>query len=40
MLAIREFLRENRRFEVDRTIHDKLLITTAREGYLRCIANA
>jgi len=39
LTAIREFLQENRRFEVDRTIHDKLLITTAREGYLRCIAN-
>jgi len=35
--AIREFLKTNDRFEVDRTIEDKLLITVAPGGYLRCI---
>ena len=35
--AVREFLRANRRFVVDRAVEDKLLITVAREGYLRCI---
>jgi cephalosporin hydroxylase len=35
--AVEAFLRENDRFEVDREIHDKLLITMANGGYLRCI---
>lgn len=38
--AVREFLRRSDRFVVDRTIEDKLLITVAREGYLRCIKDA
>ena len=37
--AVREFLRGSRRFEVDREIQDKLLLTTAPEGYLRCISD-
>lgn len=37
MTAVREFLRENDRFEVDREMQDKLLITAAPSGYLRCI---
>ncbi|MBV8032532.1 MAG: cephalosporin hydroxylase family protein [Betaproteobacteria bacterium] len=37
--AVREFLRSNRRFQIDREIQDKLLLTTAPEGYLRCLAD-
>lgn len=37
--AVREFLRRTDRFIVDRQIEDKLLITVAREGYLRCVKN-
>lgn len=33
--AVQEFLKETRDFEADHTIPDKLLITTARSGYLR-----
>ncbi|MBA3867851.1 MAG: cephalosporin hydroxylase family protein [Anaerolineae bacterium] len=35
--AAQEFLKTNDRFEIDRAISDKLLITVAPEGYLRCI---
>ena len=35
--ALDAFLAENGRFEVDREINDKLLITDAPDGYLRCI---
>jgi len=35
--AVREFLRTNDRFEVDRQLEAKLLITVAPGGYLRCI---
>jgi len=35
--AVRQFLVENDRFEIDREIEQKLLITVAPEGYLRCI---
>jgi cephalosporin hydroxylase len=34
--AVREFLRRTDRFEIDREIDSKLLITVAPEGYLRC----
>jgi cephalosporin hydroxylase len=34
--ALDAFLRENGRFEVDHEINDKLLITDAPSGYLRC----
>lgn len=34
--AVQAFLRECDRFEADRTIDGKLLMTTARGGYLRC----
>jgi cephalosporin hydroxylase len=37
--AVHEFLRTNDRFEVDRAMHDKLLITVAPDGYLRCRAD-
>lgn len=35
--AIQEFLKENKRFEVDKKIENKLLITVAPSGYLRCL---
>ena len=35
--AVREFLRTNDRFEVDRDLESKLQITAAPGGYLRCI---
>jgi cephalosporin hydroxylase len=35
--AVESFLGENDRFEVDREIHDRLLITVAEGGYLRCV---
>ena len=35
--AVREFLRRNDRFEIDREIQDKLLLTVAPDGYLKCV---
>lgn len=35
--AVWEFLKTNDRFEIDQEIHNKLLITVAPDGYLRCI---
>lgn len=35
--AVREFLKTSDRFEVDRDLEAKLLITVAPEGYLRCV---
>jgi len=35
--AVQEFLRQNDRFEIDKSIVDKLLITVAPDGYLKCI---
>ncbi len=37
--AVREFLASTSRFEIDREMNDKLLISVAPEGYLRCIAD-
>jgi len=37
--AVQDFLASDRRFEVDRAIHDKLQITVAPDGYLRCVAD-
>jgi cephalosporin hydroxylase len=37
--AMKAFLGETSRFEIDREIDDKLLITVAPEGYLRCVAD-
>jgi len=37
--AVHEFLRRNDRFEVDRDLQGKLLITVAPDGYLRCRAD-
>jgi cephalosporin hydroxylase len=35
--AVQSFLQSNDRFEIDRRLEDKLLITVAPGGYLRCI---
>ena len=35
--AVYEFLKQNKRFKIDNTIEDKLLITVAPDGFLRCI---
>jgi len=35
--AVWEFLKTNHRFEIDREIENKLLITVAPDGYLRCM---
>ena len=35
--AVREFLKENKRFKIDKEIEDKLLITVGPEGFLKCI---
>jgi cephalosporin hydroxylase len=37
LTAVREFLRQTDRFEIDRTFSDKLLLTAAPDGYLRCV---
>jgi cephalosporin hydroxylase len=36
--AVHEFLARSDRFEIDKEISDKLLMTVAPDGYLRCIA--
>lgn len=35
--AVREFLRRDGRFEIDRDVLDKLWITVCPDGYLRCV---
>ncbi|MMZ57655.1 Cephalosporin hydroxylase [compost metagenome] len=37
--AVRQFLQENKRFTVDASIENKLLITVAPGGYLKCISD-
>ena len=37
--AVMEFLRNNDRFEIDKDMENKLLITSAPCGYLKCIKN-
>jgi cephalosporin hydroxylase len=37
--AVHEFLASTKRFEIDATIPAKLLLTTAPDGYLRCIGD-
>lgn len=37
--AVREFLKTNPRFVVDKEIEQKLLLTVAPEGYLKCIGD-
>lgn len=36
--AVAEFLRENKRFEVDKDLENKLLFTCCPGGFLRCVA--
>lgn len=38
-IAVRNFLKNNGRFTVDKNIENKLLITVAPGGYLKCIKN-
>ena len=35
--AVHQFLETNDRFQIDESIHNKLLITVAPDGYLKCI---
>ena len=35
--AVHEFLKENKRFEIDHEVENKLLITVAPDGFLKCI---
>ena len=35
--AVHEFMKESNRFEIDESVHSKLLITVAPDGYLKCI---
>jgi cephalosporin hydroxylase len=35
--AVHEFLKKNSRFQIDKEIENKLLITVAPDGYLKCI---
>ena len=37
--AVWEFLKTNKRFEIDKNIEAKLLITVAPDGYLKCVEN-
>jgi cephalosporin hydroxylase len=37
--AVWEFLKTNNRFVIDKEIENKLLITVAPDGYLKCIKN-
>ncbi|MEG4301599.1 cephalosporin hydroxylase family protein [Microcoleus sp. D3_18a_C4] len=37
--AVWEFLKTNKRFEIDTNIEAKLLITVAPDGYLKCVEN-
>ena|SRR5581483_8847419 len=37
--AVRKFLKDNKRFEIDKSIENKLLITVAPNGYLRCVGD-
>jgi len=37
--AVWKFLKNNKRFKIDKNIENKLLITVAPDGYLKCIKN-
>jgi cephalosporin hydroxylase len=39
MTAVDQFLKSTSRFEIDRAMDDKLLISVAPRGYLRCVAD-
>jgi len=36
-IAVRKFLKSNNRFKIDKTIENKLLITSCPDGYLKCV---
>lgn len=37
--AVWEFLKQNKRFKIDKSIENKLLVTTSPDGFLKCIKN-
>ena len=37
--AVKKFLKDNNRFKMDKKLQEKLLITAAEDGYLKCIKN-
>ena len=37
--AVKKFLKDNNRFKIDKKLQEKLLITAAEDGYLKCIKN-
>lgn len=37
--AVKEFLRQNKRFKIDKEIEKKLLITSCPDGFLKCMKN-
>ena len=37
--AVKKFLEKNKRFKIDKTIEDRLLITSCPDGFLKCIKN-
>ena len=37
--AVWKFLKNNKRFKIDKTIQEKLLVTSCPDGYLKCIRN-
>lgn len=37
--AVQEFISKNKRFVIDHSIEDKILLTVASSGYLKCIKN-
>ena len=37
--AVWNFLKENKRFKIDKNIQEKLLITSCPDGYLKCVKN-
>ncbi len=37
--AVWKFLKQNKRFKIDKSIKNKLLITAAPNGFLKCIKN-
>jgi cephalosporin hydroxylase len=38
LAAVRDFLRENDRFEVDPIVNGKLILSASPGGFLRCVA--
>jgi len=37
--AVKKFLRQNKRFKIDKKIEEKLLITSCPDGFLKCVKN-